>query len=154
MPKIDLKNVPIITGTGYPPPYRAAVEGRSKQRVGDAGGITQYGVNLTTLKPGAASALRHWHKAEDEFVFIVSGEAVLIEDNGECILRAGDAASFPAGRPVGHQLINRSSSDVVFLEVGTRAEAETVEYTDPAIDLRAVKNEDGWRYVRRDGSPW
>lgn len=154
MPKIDLRSAPVITGTGYPPPYRAAVEGRSKQRIGDAGGLTQYGVNLTTLRPGAASAHRHWHNAEDEFVYVLSGEVVLAEDSGETILRAGDAAAFPAGAANGHHLINRSNADAVFLEVGTRAGIEIVEYSDPAIDLRAVKNEAGWRYVRRNGEAW
>lgn len=154
MPKIDIENVPLVTGTGYPPPYRNPVEGRSKKRIGDAGGLTQYGVNLTVLKPGAASAHRHWHKNEDEFVFIVSGEAILVEDSGECALKAGDAASFPAGAANGHHLVNRSTADVVFLEVGTRAEAETVAYTDPTVDLQAVKDETGWRYLRRNGEPW
>jgi uncharacterized cupin superfamily protein len=144
----------MITGTGYPGDYAKTVAGRSKKRVGDAGGLTQYGVNLTTLKPGAASAHRHWHQSEDEFVFVLSGVATLVEDDGESVLRAGDAAAFPAGAAIGHQIVNRSAADVVFLEVGTRAEAETVEYTDPSIDLRAVKGPDGWRYVRRDGSAW
>ncbi len=154
MPKIDIENAPLITGTGYPPPYAAAVNGRSKKRIGDAGGLSQYGVNLTTLKPGAASAHRHWHLEEDEFVYILSGEAVLVEDSGESALKAGDAAAFPAGSANGHQLVNRSNADVIFLEVGTRAQTETVEYADPSVDLRAVKTEAGWRYVRRDASPW
>lgn len=154
MPKIDIEKVPLVTGTGYPPPYRAMVEGRSKKRLGDAGGLTQYGVNLTMLKPGAASAHRHWHMEEDEFVYIILGEAILVEDSGETKLKAGDAASFPAGAANGHHLVNRSSADVIYLEVGTRAETETVAYTDPAIDLEAVKDETGWRYQRRNGEPW
>lgn len=154
MPKIDLSKAPAVTGTGYPAPYRAAVEGRSRKRIGEAGGLTQYGVNLTTLTPGAASAHRHWHLNEDEFVFILSGEATLVEDEGETLLRAGDAAAFPAGAANGHHLLNRSDRDVVFLEVGTRAEMETVEYSEPAIDLRAINDGGRWRYVRRDGSDW
>ena len=154
MPKIDLDQVPILTGTGYPAPYAAAVSGRSRKRIGDAGGLTQYGVNICTLKPGAASAHRHWHMSEDEFVYILSGEVFLIEDAGEQILQAGEAAAFPAGAANGHHLVNRSASDAVFLEVGSRAAAETVEYSDPEVDMRAVKDENGWRYVRKNGELW
>lgn len=154
MPKIDLQSVATLTGTGYPAPFAAAVAGRSRKRIGDAGGLTQYGVNLLVLKPGSASAHRHWHKEEDEFVYIVSGEATLIEDQGECLLKAGDAAAFPAGAANGHHLVNRSSADTVVLEVGTRAATETVDYTDPAIDMKAVKTADGWRFLHKDGSAW
>lgn len=154
MPKIDVENVPVLAATGYPKDYARIVDGRSKQRLGDAGGLSQYGVNLTRLAPGAASAHRHWHKNEDEFVYVVSGEATLIEDDCECVLRAGEAAAFPAGAATGHHLVNRSHEDVLFLEVGTRAATEAVEYTDPSIDLRAEKDETGWRYLRRDGTPW
>lgn len=154
MPKIDLDKVPVLTGTGYPAPYAGAVSGRSRMRIGDAGGLTQYGVNICTLKPGAASAQRHWHLCEDEFVYILSGEAVLIEDTGEQLLTAGDAAAFPAGAANGHHLVNRSGAETVFLEVGSRAALETVEYTDPDIDLKAVKDETGWRYLHKDGRTW
>lgn len=154
MPKVDVEKTPAIETTGYPPPYAKAVAGRIKKRLGDAGGLSQFGVNLTVLKPGAASAQRHWHRHEDEFVYIVSGEVALVEDTGESLLRAGEAAAFPAGAANGHHLINRSSADVVLIEIGTRAPLETVDYTDPAVDLRAVKTEAGWRYVRRDGSAW
>lgn len=153
MPKIDLEKISVITGTGYPPPYSRAVDGRSRKRVGDAGGLTQYGVNLCTLKPGAASSHRHWHLHEDEFVYMLSGEVVLIEDGGDCILKAGDAAAFPAGVARGHHIVNRSSTDAVFLEVGTRAATETVEYTDPAVDMKAVKDDKGWRYLHKSGQP-
>ena len=154
MPKINLAEVPVLTGTGYPAPFAAAVAGRSRTRIGDAGGLKQYGVNICTLEPGAASAHRHWHKSEDEFVYILSGEAMLIEDRGECLLKAGDAAAFPAGAANGHHLVNRSAAKVVFLEVGTRADFETVEYSDPQVDMKAVKDEKGWRYLHKDGSPW
>ncbi|MEK7266492.1 MAG: cupin domain-containing protein [Pseudomonadota bacterium] len=154
MPKIDLDTVPVFTGTGYPPPYAGAVSGRSRKRIGDAGGLTQYGVNICTLKPGAASAQRHWHLNEDEFVYILSGEAFLVEDCGEVLLKAGDAAAFPAGAANGHHLVNRSGAVTVFLEVGSRAATETVEYTDPSVDMRAVKGENGWRYERKDGRVW
>lgn len=154
MPKIDVEKTPELTGTGYPPPYRAAVDGRSRKRIGDAGGLTQYGVNICVLKPGAASAHRHWHKSEDEFVYILEGEVVLVEDAGETLLRKGDAAAFPAGAANGHHLVNQSKSDVSFLEVGTRADIETVEYTDPAVNMRALKDGAGWRFVQRNGEAW
>lgn len=154
MPKIDIEKTPLQTGSGYPAPYKHAVAGRSRRRIGDAGGLTQYGVNICTLKPGSASAQRHWHKHEDEFVYVLSGEVVLIEDSGETALQAGDAAAFPAGAANGHHLVNRSNEDAVFLEVGTRSAVEDVEYTDPEIDLRAVKNDGVFRYLHKDGRPW
>lgn len=154
MPKIDIAAVPVVAVTGYPPPYRHVVDGRSRQRLGDAGGITQYGVNLTRLKPGAASALRHWHQTEDEFVFMVEGEATLIEDTGETPLKAGEAAAFPAGAAVGHHLVNRSGADAVYLEIGTRTTADYVTYTDPTVDLVCVDRDGASVYLKRSGEPW
>lgn len=154
MPKIELEKVPVLTGSGYPESYRRITDGRSRRRIGDAGGLTQYGVNICVLKPGAASAHRHWHMNEDEFVYILSGEAMLVEDSGESLLKAGDAAAFPAGAANGHHLVNRSNAEVVFLEIGTRAAEECAEYTDPAVDMRAVKDGKGWRFLRKDGRPW
>ncbi|MBB4659725.1 cupin domain-containing protein [Parvularcula dongshanensis] len=146
MPKLDLDAAPAVTGTGYPKPYDEAVRGRSKRRVGDLAGLTQFGVNLTTLASGAASAHRHWHESEDEFVFVLEGEVVLEEDDGETVLRAGDAAGFKAGVPNGHRLVNRSDRKALLLEVGTRAAADAVTYTDPAIDMRVSKSPgEGWR---------
>lgn len=154
MPKVDIAAVPVVALTGYPAPYRHVVDGRSRQRLGDAGGITQYGVNLTRLKPGAASALRHWHQTEDEFVFMVEGEATLVEDSGETPLKAGDAAAFPAGAPNGHHLVNRSGADAVYLEIGTRTKTDRVSYTAAGVDLVAVNEGDGWRYLKKNGEPW
>ena len=154
MPKIDIAAAPVIATTGYPPPYARVVDGRSKQRLGDAGGLTQYGVNLTRLKPGAASALRHWHETEDEFVFVIEGALVLIEDAGETPIEAGEAAAFPAGVPNGHQLVNRSAADAVYLEIGTRTKADRVTYVDEGVDLQAVNDGSGWRYLRKSGAPW
>ncbi|MCB2097329.1 MAG: cupin domain-containing protein [Parvularculaceae bacterium] len=154
MPKIDVERTPVLTGTGYPSQYAGAVAGRSRKRIGDAGGLTQYGVNLMTLDPGAASAHRHWHANEDEFVYVLSGEVTLVEDSGETLLKAGDAAAFPAGAANGHHLVNKSNAPALLLEVGTRAEIEEVAYTDPAIDMKAVKSEAGWRYEHKDGTPW
>jgi uncharacterized cupin superfamily protein len=152
MPKIDMSKVAVRTGSGYPAQFQNVVAGREKRALGNAAGLTQFGVNLTTLKPGAASALRHWHEKEDEFVFIVAGEAVLVEDNSETVLKAGEAAGFKAGIPNGHQLVNRSSRDVVYLEVGTRSTNEVAHYPD--VDL-ALRNEDGkFVFTRKSGQPY
>src|SRR5215469_1687874 len=124
MPKIDIDNLKTDSLTGYPEPFRQIVLGRVRKRLGNAVGLDQFGVNLTTLRPGAASAQRHWHAAEDELVYVLSGEIVLCEDSGETVLRAGDAAGFKAGVANGHCLINRSAVDAVFLEIGTRAVPE------------------------------
>ena len=139
MPKIDLASVKVEVSTGYPEPYRAVVAGRLRQRLGNVVALDQFGVNLTRLKPGAQSAQRHWHAAEDEFVFILEGTLVLCENDGETVLKPGDAAGFKAGVPNGHCLVNRSAQDAVYLEIGTRAAREQAEYTD--IDLRVRKNE-------------
>lgn len=119
MPRIDPATVPVNTGSNYLPPYDQAVAGRSWQAMGQAGGLTQFGANLVTLAPGAWSSQRHWHSHEDELVVILSGEAVLVEEGGETLLRAGDVACFPAGSPNGHHLQNRSTLPCQFLAVGT-----------------------------------
>lgn len=149
MPKIDIANVPVDTRTGYPPPFDRVVVGRERKRLGNAAGLDQFGVNLTRLRPGAASALRHWHQREDELVFILEGEVVLVEDDGETLLRAGDAAGFQANSGNGHQLLNKSDRDVVYLEVGTRSKHERVEYSD--VDLAVVRDEQGMRYTHKNG---
>ncbi|MBI1365851.1 MAG: cupin domain-containing protein [Alphaproteobacteria bacterium] len=154
MPKINISAIATRETTNYPAPYADIVRGRSKKAIGDAGGLTQFGVNLTRLKPGAASAHRHWHRNEDEFIFMLEGEAVLVEDSGETTLRAGDAAAFKAGAENGHHLLNRSGADAVFLEVGTRADHDVTTYTDPAIDLLAVKEGGRWSMRRRSGAPY
>lgn len=152
MPKIDIAEVPVDTRTGYPPPHDRVVVGRERKRLGNAAGLNQFGVNLTTLKPGAASALRHWHEREDELVYILEGEVVLVEDDGETILKAGDAAGFKANSRIGHQLVNRSNSDVIYLEVGMRSKIERAEY--PGLDLMVIRDEKGVRYTRRNGEPY
>ena len=147
--------LPISTGTVYPAPYDAAVRGRTRVRLGDAAGLSQFGVNLVTLPPGTASSHRHWHRSEDEFVLVLSGEVVLEEDDGEAILRAGEAAGFPAGRAVGHRLINRSDAAATFLEIGTRAQNEVSTYTEEAVNMQAVKENGGaWQLRRKDGTPY
>jgi uncharacterized cupin superfamily protein len=149
MPKIDLSKCAVRSTTIYPAEYAAFTEGRIKTVLGIEAGLTQFGVNLTRLKPGAASALRHWHETEDEFVYIVEGEATLCEDDGETVLRAGDCAGFKAGVRNGHCLINKSQSDVVYLEIGTRAATDTFHYSD--VDMMGDKSESGVRFMRKNG---
>src|ERR1700747_1131612 len=119
MPKLDIEALPIDTKTPYPPPFDRAVHGRERRRLGNAAGLDQFGVNLTTLRPGAASALRHWHANEDELVFVLEGEVVLVEDGGETLLKPGGAAGFQANSGNGHHLVNRTTADVVYLEIGS-----------------------------------
>jgi uncharacterized cupin superfamily protein len=152
MPKrIDPKNLPARAGSFYPPPYDEPCRARERRRLGDAAGLTQFGVNLTTIEPGGVSAQRHWHTHEDEFVYVLSGEMVLITDAGEEAMGPGDCAGFRAGDPDGHHLVNRSSQPAVILEIGTRTpDIDTTTYPD--IDLMAPAGEDG--YFHKDGTPY
>jgi uncharacterized cupin superfamily protein len=152
MPKIDIAKVPVDSRTNYPEPFNRAVEGRSRRRLGNAAGLDQFGVNLTTLKPGSATALRHWHEKEDELVYILEGEVVLIEDAGETLLNRGDAAGFKANVRNGHHLMNKSKRDAVLLEIGTRSKKERAEYAD--IDMQVIRDESGFRYLHKDGKPY
>jgi uncharacterized cupin superfamily protein len=151
MPKIDLDSLPVHTGTDYPGEFRHVVKGRERRRLGEAGGLTQFGVNLTVLRPGAASALRHWHENEDELVYVLEGELVLVEDGGETLLGPGDAAAFRAGVANGHHLVNRSGRDALLLEIGTRAATDRAHYSD--VDLLFEKDAGGRRMTRRSGAP-
>ena len=152
MPKIDIAKLQVYDGTDYPAPFRKVVAGRARKRLGLAAGLDQFGVNLTTLKPGAASALRHWHEKEDEFVYVLEGEVVLIEDGGETALKPGDAAGFKANNRNGHHLVNKSTRDAVYLEIGTRSKHERAEYPD--VDLVAISDEKGERYTHKNGEPY
>jgi uncharacterized cupin superfamily protein len=153
MPKIDFAKAVLRTGTVYPDQFKPAVQGREKVILGDVAGLTQFGVNLTRLKPGAASALRHWHEIEDEFVFVVEGELMLVENDGETLLKAGDAAGFKAGVPNGHHLINKSGRDAVYLEIGTRAPSDHATYPDDDLDL--VRDANGKiTLTRKNGEPY
>jgi uncharacterized cupin superfamily protein len=152
MPKIDVSALPWRSRTGYPEPLRDVVNGRERKAIGDAGGLVQFGVNFTRLKPGAATALRHWHEREDEFVYVLEGELVLVEDDGETVLGPGDAAAFKAGVPNGHHLVNRSGSDALLLEIGTRGTQERCHYPD--VDLAFVSDESGKHYLRKSGEPY
>jgi uncharacterized cupin superfamily protein len=154
MPKIDIANLPTDTRTNYPAPLNRSVEGRIRKRLGNAAGLDQFGVNLTTLKPGAASALRHWHEKEDELVYVLEGEVVLVEDGGETVLKPGDAAGFKANVANGHQLVNRSAQDAVYLEIGTRSRRERAHYPDPDVDLLLERDEAGAHYLHKNGEPY
>ncbi len=149
--KLDPAVIAGVGGTSYPPPFDAPCHGRERKRLGDAAGLSQFGVNLLRLPPGTWSSQRHWQIASDEFVYVVSGEVVLVTDAGEEVLRAGEAAGFKAGEPDGHHLQNRSTADALVLEVGTRLAGDGCYYSD--IDMMVLDDgPDG--YTRRDGSPY
>jgi uncharacterized cupin superfamily protein len=148
MKKVDLNAAPSFHGSGYPAPYDIPCRGRHRVRLGRAAGLTQFGVNLLRLEPGAWSSQRHYHHREDEFVYVLEGEVVLVGDDGEEVLRAGDSVGFVAGVPDAHHFQNRSTSHAVLLEVGTHDENEIAEYPD--IDLRMTPS----GYVHRDGTPY
>ena len=150
MPKVDIATVPVRIGTGYPAPFNEACAGRTRQRLGDAGGLQAFGVNLMTLPPGKWSSQRHWHSHEDEFVCVLSGELTLVEDNAETVLRSGDCAAFPKGSGNGHHLQNRSSAIAVYLEVGSRHLDDLTTCSD--VDMMSF-NRDG-AFVHKDGSPY
>ena len=151
MPKIDIETAPTGHGTGYPEEFAAPCKPRRRWRLGDAVGLDQFGVNLLRLPAGAWSSQRHWHSAEDEFVWVVEGEVVLVEEDGETILTAGDCAGFRASVADGHKIENRSKRDAVLLEVGSRRPTEDAcDYPD--IDMILPKGAD--RYFHRDGTPY
>lgn len=152
MPKLELSAIPVVNRTGYPAVYAGPLAGRHFQRLGEAGGLTQFGVNLCRLKPGAASSQRHWHEKEDEFVVMLEGELVLVEEGGETIMRPGDCAAFKAGEPNGHHLVNRSGADGVFIVVGTHSPVDRAHYPD--IDMLFTADAGGDRFTRKDGSPF
>lgn len=152
MPKrIDPNTIPEIVGTFYPSPHDRPCRARARKRLGDAAGLTQYGVNLLRLPPGVWSSQRHWHTGQDEFVYVVSGEVVLVTDTGEEILKAGDCAGFKAGDRDGHHLQNRTNADALLLEIGTRVPNDSGEYPD--IDL-AFQMASPPMYTRKDGTPY
>lgn len=147
MPRIDLLSISTDKGAGYPPEFQAQSKDRLRQRLGDAGGLKDFGINLTQLPPGNWSSQRHWHSHEDEFVYIIEGDVVLIEDGGETTLHAGDCAAFPKGSGNGHHLINRSDRVATYLEIGLRHPDDLTMCSD--IDMMST-NFDG-RFVRKDG---
>jgi uncharacterized cupin superfamily protein len=147
--KIDITAIAAVLGTRYPAPYDEPCRTRERRRLGDAAGLTQYGVNLLRLPPGAWSSQRHWHTEQDEFVYVVQGEVVLVTDEDEEVMRAGDAAGFKGGDENGHHLQNRTAEDALILEVGTRGLSEACYYSD--IDMMAPADNKPASYVRRDG---
>lgn len=151
-PALDPDAVSAVAGSTYPEPFKARVAGRARRRLGDALDLKNFGVNLTTLSPGAVSALRHWHTRQDEFIYMVSGELVLVTDAGEQVLTPGMVAGFPAGRADGHHLLNRGSIDAVYLEVGDRTAGDEVEYPDDDLAARATAA--GRRFQHKDGTPY
>ncbi len=151
-PALDPATVMPAQGSNYPEPFKPRVAGRSKRRLGDALGLRNFGVNLTTVKPGSASALRHWHAKQDEFVYIVSGELTLVTDAAEQVLTAGMAAGFPAGKAEGHHFVNRTGVDAVYLEVGDRTAGDQVTYPDDDLEARAVGG--SWSFFRKSGVPY
>lgn len=152
MPKIDLASVPVKTGSLYPAPYAEMMAGRSSQRLGDAAGLTQFGVNIVTLQPGAVASLRHWHLREDEFAILLTGELILVEDDGETPMHAGDCAAWKAGVANGHRFINRSDAPAQFLVVGSKFPDEVATYSD--VDMKVHMENGAPRFTYRDDTPW
>jgi uncharacterized cupin superfamily protein len=146
LPKLDLDTIPQTNKTGYPAQYADVVQDRWYRRLGPAGGLSDFGVSHVTLKPGAWSSRRHWHEGEDEFVVVLSGEAVLVDDSGETVMRAGDCAAFPKGDGNGHVLQNRGNADCVLIAVGRPSDTEC-HYPD--IDMHVTP---GRGFHRKDGS--
>jgi uncharacterized cupin superfamily protein len=148
--RIDANSVASIVGTKYPKPHDVPCLRRERKQLGELAHLTQFGVNMLRLPPGVWSSQRHWHTAEDEFVFVIAGEVVLVTDEGEEVLRAGDSAGFKANEPNGHHLQNRSQQDAILLEVGSRDDRDGVFYSD--VDMRIEPGSD--RYTHRDGTPY
>lgn len=140
------------TGSSYPDPYNDIAAGRMKARVGQYAGLKQYGVNIVTLPPGAGSAQRHWHEREDEFTYMISGEVVLITDDGEETVTAGMMMGWPANVANGHHLVNRSGEPAVYMEIGTRLADDVCHYPDIDLHLEIKDGKDAFRH--KDGTPY
>ncbi|MEM7124634.1 MAG: cupin domain-containing protein [Pseudomonadota bacterium] len=148
---VDATTLPVKTGSGYPTPYDQPCRERQRQVLGDLFGLNDFGVNYMTLPPGAWSSQRHWHSLEDEFVYVLSGTATLVTDDGETDLAPGMCAGFPAGVSNGHHLVNKADEPVVYLEIGTRNADDDGYYSD--IDMKILKRAQGGDFTRKDGSP-
>lgn len=149
---IDARSVPPRRGSRYPHPFSIPCAGREKYALGDAFALSQYGVNLVTLPPGTWSSQRHWHSAEDEFVYVLEGTPTLVTDDGRTPLAPGRCAGFPAGAANGHHLVNDTDTPVTYLEVGTRRQDDDVDYPD--IDMQIRDRGAGGTYSHRDGTPY
>ncbi len=150
MSKIDMDTVPVKTGSIYPEPFASEMAGRSSLRLGDAGGLTQFGANMVILAPGAKSSLRHWHAREDEFVMVTQGICTLIDDDGETQIHPGECAAFPAGRENAHHFVNQTDSEARFLVVGSRMNPEHATYPDS--DMKVTLQDGVATFTRHDGS--
>ncbi len=144
--------VPLRTKSLYPEPFASRMKGREKRPLGDLFGLSNFGVNLTQLLPGASSSLRHAHSKQDEFIYVLHGHPVLLTDAGETQLSPGMCAGFKAGTGNGHQLVNRTREAVSYLEVGDRSEGDSVQYPDD--DMQALLVEGKWQFAHKDGSPY
>ena len=145
--RIDAAVLTAIVGTTYPTPFDEPCRARQRKRLGDTAGLTQFGVNLLVLPPGAWSSQRHWHTGSDEFLYVLEGEVVLVTDGGEEVLRPGDAAGFKAGDANGHHLQNRSNAPARLIEIGTRSANDSATYSDIDLDLPDIKS----GYKHKDG---
>ena len=152
MNKVDLDAISELSGTRYPAPHDQPVKARRWKALGQAAGLTQFGVNLLTLAPGVWSSQRHWHTHEDEFAYVVSGEVTLVMDEGEELLRAGDCVGWKAGVENGHVLKNLSSADAVILVIGSRDDADHGQYSDIDMQFLPGRYSGGGGYARKDGS--
>lgn len=148
MPKVDLDAIASTNTTGYPAPYADAVQGRWYKRLGPATGLRDFGASHVTLKPGAASSQRHWHSEEDELVVMLAGEAVLVDDGGRTVMRAGDVAIFPMGDGNGHHLVNESEADCIFVAIGKPGQG-LCHYPDIDMQYSGATG-----FARKDGSPY
>jgi uncharacterized cupin superfamily protein len=149
LPALDPASVKEVRGSAYPEPFKSRMGERMKKRLGEACGLTKFGVNLVTLGPGGQSALRHWHTLEDEFVYVLEGEVVLITNDSEQVLRAGMCAGYPAGKRDAHHFINRSQRPAKYLEIGNRIEEDTASYPDDDlmwVEGNVAAHKDGRRY--------
>lgn len=151
MPKIDISQVPVKTGSSYPGKHAKTMGGRSQWPVGKAGGITQFGANIVSLAPGALSSLRHWHEKQDEMLVVIKGTCTLVDDHGETTLTVGDCAAFPAGDGNGHHMINKTDTDAQFFVVGTHTATEVGHYSD--VDMKVTVDDAGYHFTTRDGTP-
>jgi uncharacterized cupin superfamily protein len=149
LPALDPNTAAEVRGSGYPEPFRSRMGDRSKRRLGEACGLTRFGVNLVTLGPGGQSALRHWHTLEDEFVYVLSGEVALVTDAGEQTLSAGMCAGYPGGSRDAHHFINRSDRPATYLEIGNRIEGDNAFYPDD--DLMWCNDGNGEYGAHKDG---
>ncbi|QFT79880.1 Cupin domain protein [Roseovarius sp. THAF27] len=151
MPKVDISKAPVSRGADYPSPLQEEFADRTRIRLGDAVGITGFGLNLTTLPPGCRSSLRHWHEVEDEMVYVLSGTLTLIDDDGETEIGPGEAAGFPGGAANAHHFVNRGTEEAVLLEIGTRPDQDQCHYSDH--DLVAHDRDGTTWFTTRNGTP-